>query len=325
MLILNAAQVVEALPMPDAITAMLRALTLISDPMTAIPPRIHVELAEKYGTTLVMPGQIHDQQGKSLVVKIVSVCNGNIERGLPNILGVVNVFDPETGQPLALLDGSALTGIRTAAASGVATDLLARQDARRLAIIGSGAQARSHLTAMRAVRDIEQVKVYSRNRDHVLNFISSLDVDIEVQPADSADEAVGDANIVCAVTSSSTPVFDDAAIQPGTHINAIGSYKPEVVEIPAATVVRARVFVDHRESVLEEAGDLIQPIQRGEITATHIAGEIGELIAGKVAGRQSADEVTLFKSVGNTLEDVIGAQTVYDNANRMGLGNSVAM
>ncbi len=311
--------------MPDAILAMRRALTLISDPMTAIPPRIHVELPEESGTTLVMPGQIHDQQGKSLVVKIVSVCNGNIQRGLPNILGVVNVFDPETGQPLALLDGSAVTGIRTAAASGVATDLLARPDASRLGIIGSGAQAGTHLDAMRAVRDIQQVKIYSLNRDHVLNFISELDVDIDVQPAVSAEEAVGDADIVCAVTSSRTPVFDDAAIAPGTHINAIGSYKPEVVEIPAATVVRARVFVDHRESVLEEAGDLIQPIQRGEITADHVVGEIGELIAETMTGRQSADEITLFKSVGNTLEDVIGAQVVYENAMRLGLGSRVEM
>lgn len=323
MLILNAEEVYRALPMSLAIDAMKRALKALSCGQAKIPLRTHIDIEKNQGTTLIMPGLVEDQFGEALAVKVVSIFNQNKHRSLPNILGVVNVLDPQTGRPVAILDGSAVTAIRTAATSGAATDVLARTESARVAIIGSGTQAKSHFQAMCAVRNIEQATFYAPNRQKLEALVAELDSDANVVIADSSAEATRDADIICTTTNSSTPVLDDEAVPPGCHINAIGSYKPSVVEIPGATVVRSSIYVDHIETALSEAGDLIQPLNLGDMKRDRIVGEIGRMFDGSIEGRQNDQDVTLFKSVGNTVEDVVAARMIVDRARELGLGQEV--
>ncbi|MDG2013277.1 MAG: hypothetical protein P8J33_07220 [Pirellulaceae bacterium] len=323
MLILNADEVAQALPMKQAIASMKMAMQALSSGQAEIPLRTHIEANQ--GTTLVMPGWVSHGDHESLAVKVVSIFNGNQSRGLANILGLVHVLDAETGAPIAILNGAAVTALRTAAVSGAATASLANPDASRLAILGSGPQAKSHFQAMCAVRPVKQASFFSPRRVHVERLVASLQTDVDLHIADSSEAATREADIICTTTNSNIPVIDNAAIADGCHINAIGSYKPDVVEIPAAVVRRARVFVDHKKTALSEAGDLIQPLQRGEIETQHLVGEIGELFLGQIAGRLSADNVTLFKSVGNTVEDVVGASDIVRNAERMGLGQEISL
>jgi ornithine cyclodeaminase len=325
MLILDSADVIRSLPMPQAIEVMHTALQALSEGRAQIPLRTRLETSRQAGTTLVMPGCIEDEDRQSLAVKVVSIFNGNRARGLPNILGLVNVFDPATGRPIAVIDGSAVTAIRTAATSGAATRALASPDARRLAIIGSGMQARWHFHAMCAVRDIRSATFFAPRRDRLESLIGELETGVELHVANSPAEATHRAQIICTTTNSPTPVIQDGAVPPGCHINAIGSYQPAVVEIPEATVIRSRIYVDQRSTALAEAGDLIQPIRRGKLDESAIVGEIGELFAGRIAGRTDPDQVTLFKSVGNTVEDVAAADAIVKMARRLGLGHKIPL
>ena len=269
MLILNASQVRQTLPMPAAVEAMKRAFLAISSGEADMPLRSHLEVAGGKGTTLVMPAHVVTKEEDSLAVKIVSVIGDNPERGLPRIIATVLAIDPQTGQPIAVIEGTTITAIRTAAASAAATDVLARADAKTLAIIGAGVQAREHIAAIHCVRGIEQTFVAARGRakcERLVEDMAKADPPIgDITICETADEAVARADIVCTVTTSADPVFSPGAIRPGTHINAVGSYQPHTAEIPAETVKAARVFVDHRESAMEEAGDLIQRIEAGLI------------------------------------------------------------
>ena len=323
MLILNADEIARALPMEQAIASMQIAMQALSSGQADIPLRTHLEA--KQGTTLVMPGWVNHGDQESLAVKVVSIFNGNQSRGLANILGLVHVLDPETGEPVAILNGAAVTALRTAAVSGAATFHLANPDASQLAIIGSGPQAKSHFHAMCAVRPIKRARFFSPRRAHVERLVASLDTQVELHIAESSESATCDAEIICTTTNSNVPVITNESVADGCHINAIGSYKPDVVEIPAAVIQRARVFVDHKKTALSEAGDLIQPLQRSEITNQHLIGEIGELFLGQIAGRLHADNLTLFKSVGNTIEDVVAAGDIVRNAKRMGLGQEISL
>ncbi len=324
MLLINAEEVRRALPMNEAVSAMKRALAALSAGSVQLPLRTHIDLPQHDGTTLIMPAFVSDQQGESLAVKIVSVFKRNPDRGLARIQAAVNVFDPETGQPIAWIEGSSLTGIRTAAASGAATDVLARADASRLAILGAGVQAATHVQAICAVRNIRRIKIFAPNRAKVDALIQQTSPPpCEMMAAPNPQQAVEDADIICTVTTSATPVFDDVFLKPGAHINAVGSYQPHVVEIPPETILRSRVFVDHRGSALEEAGDLIQPIRHGAITERHVLGEVGQVLRGEIEGRRNESEITLFKSVGNAAEDAVAAQVVVAAAQRLGLGQHV--
>ncbi len=314
MLTLSASEVRTFLPMPAAVAAMKRAFLAISSGRADMPLRSHLEIAGGKGTTLIMPAHVETDQAHSLAVKIVSVVGDNPGRGLPRILATVLAIDPETGEPIAVIEGTAITAIRTAAASAAATDVLARADSSALAIIGAGVQAREHIAAIRCVRDIRQTFVAARDRDRCRQLVSDM---AKAEPAigeiticESADEAVARADIVCTVTTSAEPVFSPGAVGPGTHINAVGSYQPHTVEIPAESVRAARVFVDHRESAKAEAGDLIMPLQAGVIDEGHILGEVGDVLAGRVAGRQADADITLFKSVGCAAEDCLAASEV---------------
>lgn len=336
MRILNAADVRRALPMREAVEAMKQAYAALSSGRATVPPRIHLSLERNAGISLVMPAYVDAEAAadQALTVKVVSLYDGNQRRGLARIQAAVMAFEPDTGRPAALLEGATLTAIRTAAASGAATDLLARPDCRTLALFGAGVQARAHLEAMLAVRPIERVWIFSRTADRARKLIEELEKaeaansereqsPLRIVVAASPEEALAEADLVCAATTSREPVFRDADLRRGTHVNAVGSYQPQVREIPPETVVRAKVVVDSRTAAWLEAGDLIQPLEAGLISREHIHAELGELVLGQKPGRTAAAEITLFKSVGIAVQDALAAQCALRNAQRFGIGAEV--
>jgi len=313
--------------MPQAVDAMKQALISVVDGTAKLPLRTHLDIDRHQGTVLIMPAHVDRSQLEALTIKVVSIFGDNpAVRQLPRIQGVVIVLDPVTGQPQALLQGSMLTGIRTAAASGAATDALARTDCESLAILGAGVQARTHLDAMLAVRPIRKILFWSRRRESVEELIddwTQQNQSCECRPVATAEQAVAAADIVCTVTSSKNPIFDPSCVQPGTHFNVVGSYQPHVREVPPETVLAARVFVDEIDSALAEACDLIQPLKAGLMTREHILGTVGEVLTNALPGRLSDADVTLFKSVGNAAQDALAAATALTNATERQLGTTL--
>lgn len=330
MLILNAADVREALPMPLAIDAMKQAFAAFSGGRAVVPPRVTLPIARQSGITLVMPAFVDGEwnSDQTLAVKVVSVFDKNPARGIASIQAAVVVLEPATGRPIALLDGAMLTAIRTAAASGAATDLLARRDCRTVALFGAGVQAITHLFAMCAVRPIEKIFICGRTPSNVTALINEFSgrpaITAELIAADSPRQALAEADIVCCTTTSKTPIFDDADLKPGVHINAVGAYTPQAREVPPETVCRALVVVDSRAAAWEEAGDLIQPLQAGLIGREHIHAELGELVLGRQTGRVDDQQITLFKSVGLAVQDAVAARVALENAAAQKLGQEVA-
>jgi ornithine cyclodeaminase/alanine dehydrogenase-like protein (mu-crystallin family) len=323
MRLLTRSDVRQSMLMREAVEVVKRAFIELSTGRAYVPLRIALPQPEHDGVTLVMPGYLSDSE--SLAVKVVSVHDRNAERNLPRINAVVIVIDPGTGQAVAAMEGGYLTALRTGAGSGAATELLARQDAEVAAIFGAGAQARTQALSLTAVRPIKRLWIYSRRREQVDEMIvemqPQLGPSIELLAADSPSQAVREALVVCAATTSSTPVFDGADLRPGVHVNGVGSYKPEMQEVDCVTLRRAsKIVVDSREAAMAEAGDLIIAIGRGEIHTSDIYAEIGEIAAGLKPGRQDDDEITYFKSVGNAAQDVAVAHAIYQRASQEGLG-----
>jgi ornithine cyclodeaminase len=228
----------------------------------------------------------------------------------------VMLFSRETGELLALMNASAITAIRTAAVSAVATRLLAREEATQLGIIGAGVQARTHLTALAAVRPIKQARIACRNIEHAEQLVRELQptFSFPIKPVRTNEEAVRDADLIVTATSSLEPVVNKDWISPGAHVNAIGTHSPNSREIDSATMAAAKIFVDRRESALNESGDYLLAAKEGVVTPENIAGEIGELLIGAKSGRASAADITLFKSLGLAIEDVVSADYVYRKA-----------
>jgi ornithine cyclodeaminase/alanine dehydrogenase-like protein (mu-crystallin family) len=241
----------------------------------------------------------------------------------------VIVVETKTGQPIAILEGASLTAIRTGAASGAATDVLARDDAKHLAVFGSGAQARSQVEAVCTVRDIDRVRIFSLEPEAASAMAGELagrgPIPTDIIVAGSSAEAIAEADIICTATTSETPVFDGSLLRPGTHINAIGSYTPSMQEVDVDTLKRSRIVVDSREAVLAETGDLIIPIERGEIKADNIHAELGQIISGEKAGRTSPDQITFFKSVGVAVQDAVAAGRALARAKALGLGQTLSV
>ena len=259
--------------------------------------------------------------GGYLATKVVSVYPSNTGSGFSSHQGVVLLFEAEHGSLQCIADAHAVTAIRTAAASAIATDLLARKDATRLAIIGSGTQARKHLEAVSSVRSISAVRVWSRSAEHAAAFAAECSTDaVPVSVAGSPTEAVADADIVCTVTASSEPLLRGADLKPGAHVNAVGACFPTQRELDTDAVLRARLFVDTKEACLAEPGDLVTPIKEGAMAPEHIVGEIGEVIAGRLEGRQDEGQVTLFKSVGAAVEDLCAAAALFELASAQPAG-----
>lgn len=299
----------RTLAMADAIKAVREALTELSTGRAVVPPRTSLEVPGRRTTALVMPAYL-PRTGR-LGVKLISLCEDNPARGLPLAQAVTILMDADNGTPLAVLDAGYLTAVRTGAASAVATDALAAKGARVAAIFGAGVQGRTQLEAIAAVRRLRKAFVIDVDAGAAGVFAKEMSarLGLEIEPA-SSPAALAEADIVSTATTSAAPVFADRDLKPGVHINAIGSYKPHIREVPGETVRRASVFVDDRRSALEEAGDLIIPIQEGLIGEDHIRAEIGEVLAGLKPGRASNDEVTLFKSVGSAVMDLAVASQV---------------
>ena len=299
----------KALAMPDAIRAVAAALVDLSTRRAVVPPRTSLEIADFRTTALVMPAYLPGPHRIGL--KLISLCEDNPAKGLPFAQAITIVMDAELGTPLAVLEAGYLTAVRTGAASGAATDVLARKDARVAAIFGAGVQGRTQLEAIADVRSLRKAFVVDTDARAAAVFAAEMGrtLGLEVEPTD-APTALRDADIVSTATTSATPVLRDGDLKPGVHINAVGSYKPHVRELPGETVRRAVLFVDEKRSALEEAGDIIIPLRAGLIGEAHIRAEIGEVLAGLKPGRRSEDGITVFKSVGNAVEDLAVAALV---------------
>ena len=260
-----------------------------------------------------------------MAMKVVSVYPDNPADGIPSINALLMLLDTKTGKVKAILDGTILTGLRTGAAGGVGTRLLAREDAESLAIFGVGVQGRFQFEAVHAVRNIKEVRVYDPNPEASEKFAMEMrqKTQARIMVVSSPSEAVENIDIISTTTTSKTPVFNDADIAPGTHINAVGVYKPHMHEIPPATVARARIAVDSREACLEEAGDLLITIKQGLMEESDIWTEIGEISNNGKPGRENEQEITLFKTVGVAVQDVLSAAAVYEKALSHGIGQEI--
>jgi len=303
-------EVRRALTMPEAIRAVKETFIQLSTGQARVPARTSLEIPEFRTTALVMPAYL--PRTKRLGLKLISLCEDNPSKGLPFAQAVAILMDAELGSPLAVMDASYLTAVRTGAASGVATDALARRNARVVAIFGAGVQGKTQLEAVAAVRPIRKVLVFDVDPRAAAAFAEEMGrkLSLEVEPA-ASPKALRDADVICTATTSAVPVFADRDLKPGVHINAVGSYKPHAREIPGETIRRARVYVDQRQASLEEAGDLIIPLREKLIDEDHILAEIGEVLAGLKPGRSSADEITIFKAVGNAALDLAMASLVF--------------
>ncbi|MEZ0234233.1 MAG: ornithine cyclodeaminase family protein [Actinomycetota bacterium] len=290
----DAAELARRLPMRDAIDALEVAFH-DGDPSVS-PLRSHLTTPE--GALLLMPAVGEAGVG----VKLVTLTEANPDRGLPLIHALYALFDPVTQAPLMLVDGSALTALRTGAVSGLATRYLARADATRLVIFGAGVQAHAHLEAIATVRSLTHLVVVSRTHDRAARLVQSaaaMGIDAEVGDAD----AVADADVVCTCTTATEPLFDGERLARGAHVNAVGAYRPETREVDTETVRRARVVVETRAAALVEAGDLLLPIGEGAISADHVVADLQEVVRGS-AVREGDEDVTLFESVGLAFEDL---------------------
>lgn len=254
--------------------------------------------------------------------KTISVFPDNHQRGLPSHQGLVSLFDSTTGVVKAILDAQSITAIRTAAASAVATKLLANRDAKTLAVIGTGEQARTHLEAMMLVRPLTTVTVWGPNQDNLRAFCHQMTqrFQLPIQGCTSAREAVLDADIICTVTASKVPVVEGEWVKPGVHVNAVGACRATERELDTALVQQAQFYADRVESVTHEAGDYLLPLAEGAISENHILGELGDLLAGRIRGRASESSVTVFKSLGIAVEDLAAADYIYHEATRLNRG-----
>jgi ornithine cyclodeaminase/alanine dehydrogenase-like protein (mu-crystallin family) len=319
LLILNEHDVTELLTMRECITVMEGALSTLARGEAHNPLRQVVRAPGASGFLGLMPAY-QGQPAPYYALKEICLFPGNPARGLDTHLGAVLLHSGETGELLAAANASAITAIRTAAVSAVATRLLARDDAATLAIIGAGVQARSHLEAIPLVRDIGAIRICSRSRAKA-DALAALDSRAKV--VDSIEEAVRDADIIVTTTSSREPVVKREWIADGTHINAVGSSVAHARELDSATVAAASLFVDRRESTVNESGDYLMALRGGAISDGHIRAEIGEILTGAARGRTSAAEITLFKSLGLAVEDLASAAFLFDKAQRAGRGTWV--
>jgi ornithine cyclodeaminase len=300
--------------MEECIDLMATTMVSVSQGEAAIPQRSILALGDSGNAFIVMPGA--SGRPAAFGSKLVSFFPGNTS--LPAIQGLIVVFNTATGRPDAVVDAAAVTALRTAAASGMATRLLAREDAKTLALLGYGLQAEYHLRAMQAVRAIERVLVWGRSMEKAQAFANRhrTHAGIEIIAASDPQSAVEQADIVCTVTSSPSPILEGPWLKPGTHLNLVGAFTPTTREADTEAIRKARLFVEIREFALREAGELLIPIARGELTNDHIAGEIADVIQGSVQGRLSSEEITAYKSLGNVAQDLATAAYAHQQATK---------
>jgi ornithine cyclodeaminase/alanine dehydrogenase-like protein (mu-crystallin family) len=312
MIVLTGDVVRNTVSMEACIDLMAATMVAVSRGEVSLPLRSVVSLGDSGNAFVVMPGAI--SRPETFGAKLVSFFPGNTS--YPAIQGLIVLFDGATGQPKAVVDAAAVTALRTAAASGMATRALARQDAATLALLGCGVQAESHLRAMQAVRPLRRVLVWGRSMEKAQTFAeqNAARAGIEIQAVADARSAVDEADIVCTVSSSPSPILEGKWLKPGTHLNLVGAFTPVTREVDTEAIRRARLFVEIREFALREAGELLIPIGQGELTADHIVGEIADVLTGSIPGRTNPGEITAYKSLGNTAQDLATATCAYEQA-----------
>ncbi|MDE3151433.1 MAG: ornithine cyclodeaminase family protein [Gemmatimonadota bacterium] len=325
MRLLNQSEVLDLLPMAECIPVMEEALASLSRGQVVLPLRPVMRIPGTHDVFAMMPA--YSAALPVFGVKMITVFPGNHGTALDSHQGAVLLFDATTGTLAAMMDASSITAIRTAAVSAVATRLLARNDAATLALIGSGVQARTHLEAIALVRDLTAVRVFSRSWKHARAFAewAGHELRIAVDVADSAEHAVRGADIVCTVTSSREPVLFGEWLEPGMHVNAVGASQPDARELDSAAVARARIFADRRESLVNESADYLVPMREGRISEQQVVAELGEILTGAARGRESRDEITLFKSLGLAVEDLAAAAHAFARAEREAVGADVSL
>ena len=317
--------------MRECIDTMADAFCALAIGEARLPLRQVISLPGSRNLLALMPGQLGvnspERTRAAIGAKVITVFPGNDATPLDSHLGVVLLFEAEMGRLLAIIDASSVTAIRTAAVSGVATKLLSNPDAGDLAILGAGVQAMTHLEAMRVVRTLRRVRVWSRTPERRLQFAEKARqrFGVTVEVTESAEACVRGADLICTVTASREPVLNGTWIAEGAHINAVGAALPTARELDSAAVARSLLYVDRLESALAEAGDILIPISEGRFTADHIRGELGQVLMGAVAGRESPTDVTLFKSLGLAVEDLAAARHIYEKGVALGTGVWVSL
>jgi ornithine cyclodeaminase/alanine dehydrogenase-like protein (mu-crystallin family) len=319
-LLLTRADLARLLDIGEVIETVAGAFAAYSGGKTETPLRVGVEPPGGGGVLLAMPCAVAEPP--ALGAKIVSVFRGNVARGLPTVTSVYVLSEYDTGAPLAIMDGSYLTAVRTAAGSAVATRLLARADAAFLGVFGTGVQARFHVLAIQRVRSLRQVLVHGTSAEKATQFAAWVRTECGLPAEPARAEETSAADIVAACTTSPTPVVLAQHVQRGAHANSVGSFTPTTRELPTELITSASVFVDSRAGACSEAGDLLIPVQEGAFALDQVRGEIGEVLLGRVPGRRAAAEITVYKSVGAAFLDAATARLAYEAAVRLTVGTS---
>ena len=323
MKIITESMVEEHLTMPICIEAMRAAMISVSNGDTTLPIRQYMPVPNVKGKMALMPGTI----GEPHCYGIKLVCKYERDHDSPygTHVGMVLVFDSEKGLPLAMIEGSSLTGIRTAAASALATDLMARKACDTLAIIGNGEQAKRHIHAMLAVRNPKKIIAWGRDTDRAETFANQIskELDREVETSSDIEATVNTADIICTTTAAKTPIVKGAWIQPGTHINLVGAAIATSSEVDHDVVTRSRFVTDYRPAAMAAAGELLSAIKAGLVTEDHLVAEIGEIAAGRIKGRISDQDITVYKSLGVAAQDLAAGYFLYDQAVQKGFGQDI--
>jgi alanine dehydrogenase len=323
MLVLSEEQVRSLIDIEELITALKQAHIQYSTGKAVMPVRLVVPLPQIQGRITSMPGYLTED--KALGMKVVTYFQNNPGQNLPAILATVMLFSAATGKMIAVMDGSYITAIRTACASALATQTLANPEAPVLGILGAGVQARAHIQALRRVRKLNQIKLYSPSGTSAANIKRELEpaAGVVIDVAKSAEETVRNCDLVVTATTAQQPILNSEWLKPGAHINAVGAHRPDSREIDGPTVARSKVVVDSREAIMAECGDILLAIKEKSITDNPVHAEIGEVLAGTKPGRTSASEVTLYKSVGIAVQDVATAQLIFHKALELKVGTNV--
>ncbi|MGN0423496.1 MAG: ornithine cyclodeaminase family protein [Lachnospiraceae bacterium] len=324
MLLLNREDIKQVFTIKDAIEADKIAFKMVTDSSCAMPLRTNIPVPEYDGSLLFMPA--YSETMDAAVLKIISLFPHNVEHGLPSSPAQVMLMDGKTGMVVSMMDGTYVTQLRTGAASGAAFDVLAKKECRKGALIGTGGQAATQLEAMIAVRKLEEVKVFDLNYERTRQFAERMEKELErygtrILPAKSSDEAVEDADLLITVTPSQKPVFDAARLKEGITVSCVGAYQHHMQEMDPNLLVRAsKIYFDSQDAVLEESGDIIRPLEQGIITKEDFTGNLGDVLAGKLVGRENEKEIIVFETVGVGAQDLVTAKEIYERARKNGVG-----
>lgn len=324
MLLLSREDIKKVFTIKDAIEADKKAFQYVVEGKCEIPLRTNIQAPKYDGCFLFMPAYLEEMDTASL--KIINIFPHNIDNGIPSSPAQVLLIDGKTGLVTAVLDGTYVTQLRTGAASGAAFDVLAKKDCRIGALIGTGGQAPTQLEAMLAARTLQEVRVYDMNPERTKAFAEIMQEELKdygarIVPAASSDEAIDEADLIITVTPSSKPVFDGTKVKAGATISCVGAYQHHMQEMDPAILPRAsKIYFDSREAVLSESGDILIPLEEGIITEKDFTGDLGDVLLGKVVGRENDDEIIVFETVGVAAQDLVAAKEIYEKAVKAGVG-----